>query len=154
MVEWHQEAVSISRMTDTARRFAGLLFPGAFIALDGELGAGKTSFTQVVLAALGIDRPVQSPTFALLHSYDGRLPVHHLDLYRLIQEEEVLDLGWDELQNGDAVLLVEWMGLFPRLLPEEYLQIRITYGLTERNYDWTAIGAPYEALLKELMLCC
>ena len=154
MVEWHQEAVSIFRMTDTARRLAGLFFPGAFIALDGELGAGKTSFTQVVLAALGIDRPVQSPTFALLHSYDGRLPVHHLDLYRLIQEEEVLDLGWDELQNGDAVLLVEWMGLFPRLLPEEYLQIRITYGLTERNYDWTAIGAPYEALLKELMLCC
>ncbi|HZW49889.1 MAG TPA: tRNA (adenosine(37)-N6)-threonylcarbamoyltransferase complex ATPase subunit type 1 TsaE [Bacillota bacterium] len=154
MIEWHQETVSISRMTDTAKRLAGLLFPGAFIALDGELGAGKTTFTQVVLAALGIDRPVKSPTFGLLHSYEGRFAIHHLDLYRLKQEEEVLDLGWDELQSGEAILLVEWMELFPGLLPEEYLQLRISYGPTGRNYDWAAIGAPYEALLKELMVCC
>jgi len=154
MIEWHQEAVSVARTTEIARRLAGLLFPGAFLALDGELGAGKTTFTQTVLAALGVERPVQSPTFALLHSYQGRFTVHHLDLYRLQQEEEVLDLGWDELQSGEAIVLVEWMGLFPRLLPAEYLQLSISYAPDGRNYDWIAIGAPYESLLKELMLCC
>ncbi|MCE5196109.1 MAG: tRNA (adenosine(37)-N6)-threonylcarbamoyltransferase complex ATPase subunit type 1 TsaE [Negativicutes bacterium] len=154
MIEWHQEAVSVAQMTKTARRLAGLLFPGAFIALDGELGAGKTTFTQAVLAALGIERPVQSPTFALLHSYNGRFLVHHLDLYRLQQEEEVLDLGWDELQNGEAVVLVEWMGLFPHLAPTEYLQLSISYAPVGRDYDWAATGAPYESLLKELIRCC
>ena len=77
------------------------------ITLEGDLGAGKTTFTKALAKGLGIKRTVNSPTFTILKQYEGRLPLNHLDVYRLGESDE--DLGWDELFYGDAVSVVEWV---------------------------------------------
>ncbi len=149
----HQHECSVDQMDQTARTLASLLFPGAFLALNGELGSGKTTFAQGLLVAFGVDRAVQSPTFRLLQSYEAKFTVHHLDLYRLQHPLEVLDLGWDELQDGSAVVLVEWMNLFPELLPKEYLELTLSYAENGRNLTWKAVGQTYEKLLEAMLPC-
>ena len=149
----HQKEHSVEEMNQIARSLAKRLFPGAFLALNGDLGSGKTTFAQGLLAALGVQESVQSPTFRLLQSYEGRFLVHHLDLYRLEHPLEVLDLGWDELQNDASVVLVEWMNRFPQLYPDEYLELNLEYGDEGRNLIWTAVGKAYEALLEEMIPC-
>jgi tRNA threonylcarbamoyladenosine biosynthesis protein TsaE len=105
---------------------AALLQPGDVIALTGELGAGKTTFTQGVAAGLGFDGPVVSPTFTLVREYrGGRLPVVHADVYRLDRVQEVLDLGLTEIAD-DGVLLVEWGDAVEGLLPPAHLIVELT----------------------------
>ena len=149
----HQHECSVDQMDQTARTLARFLFPGAFLALNGELGSGKTTFAQGLLAALGVDRSVQSPTFRLLQSYEAKFTVHHLDLYRLQHPLEVLDLGWEELQDGSAVVLVEWMNLFPELLPAEYLELTLSYADNGRHLQWKAVGKAYEEILEAMLPC-
>jgi tRNA threonylcarbamoyladenosine biosynthesis protein TsaE len=96
---------------DTAelgRKLGGLLLAGDLICLIGELGAGKTSFAQGVARGLGVEGQVRSPSFTLIHEYYGRLPLYHLDLYRLNDPSELEDLGYEEYFYGDGVALVEW----------------------------------------------
>lgn len=79
------------------------------VTLSGELGAGKTTLVQAICRGYGVTEAVTSPTFALVHEYaGGATPVHHLDLYRLRDRRDLLQLGWEELVNGDALVLVEW----------------------------------------------
>jgi tRNA threonylcarbamoyladenosine biosynthesis protein TsaE len=100
------------------RQLARTLEAGAVLALCGDLGAGKTCLTQGIVAGLGSQAEVTSPTFSLVQEYrDGRLPVFHLDFYRLESEGEVLRLGWDELLDENGVVLVEWADRFPALMP-------------------------------------
>ena len=88
---------------------ASLVEDGDVLVLTGGLGAGKTQFTKGLARGLGDERPVTSPTFALMNRYEGRIPVFHFDLYRLGSEEEVLDLGFDEIFfGGEGVCAVEW----------------------------------------------
>ncbi len=92
--------------------------PGAVMALVGGLGAGKTHWTKGFVAGLGSLASVTSPTFGLMHEYsDGRLPVYHLDFYRLESEAELIALGWDEILEQDGVIIAEWADKFPNLLP-------------------------------------
>lgn len=92
-----------------AAGIARLARPGDVILLSGDMGAGKTVFVQGFGQALGVDEPVTSPTFALVHTYtSGRFPLHHADLYRLDLSSEVADLALGELAEGDGVLVVEW----------------------------------------------
>ena len=91
-----------------AATLAPLLQPGDVLLLSGDLGAGKTVFTQGLAAALGVTEPVTSPTFTLAQSYQGRMRLHHLDVYRLENLGEVLDLDLPELLDDDAVVCVEW----------------------------------------------
>ena len=102
----------ISSADDTrgvARAFAPLLRAGDIVSLAGEMGAGKTYFVQEVARSLGITEPVTSPTFNLVHSYDGaKFPLHHADLYRLERTGELADLGLDDLAAHGGVVLVEW----------------------------------------------
>lgn len=104
-------SLEVSSLTDThavAAAIAGLVRAGDIVVLAGEMGAGKTAFAQGFGAALGVDEPITSPTFTLVHSYDtGRLPLHHADLYRLDNLSEVADLALLELAE-DGVVLVEW----------------------------------------------
>ena len=94
------------------------------VALDGELGAGKTVFVRGAAKGLGVEgEQVASPTFVLLKIYRGRLPVYHFDFYRLTEEDDLLELGFEEYLPGDGAAFVEWAGLMPQLLPPEYLQI-------------------------------
>ena len=103
------------------------LLPGEIVSLEGELGAGKTVFARGIAAALGVDRrDVGSPTFIIVDRHEGRLTLYHADLYRLDREEQVLDLGLDELAAQGAVLIVEWGERLPQELHAEAIVVRIS----------------------------
>ncbi|MFT4547569.1 MAG: tRNA threonylcarbamoyladenosine biosynthesis protein TsaE [Pseudoalteromonas tetraodonis] len=101
------------------REIASGLQAGDTLALVGDLGAGKTHFTKGIVAGIGSDRPVTSPTFTLVHEYQGgRLPVFHFDFYRLESAEELLNIGWDDYLDANGIAIVEWADKFPELLPD------------------------------------
>ena len=132
-----------------ARQLADKLMPADVLTLEGDLGAGKTTFTKSVAKGLGITRNVNSPTFTILKQYEGRIPLNHLDVYRLADSDE--DLGWDELFYGDAVSIIEWAHLIQEDLPQERLEIQI-FRLDEdkRKFTFKPIGKRYEQLCEEL----
>ena len=134
-------------------RLAGMLFPGAVIALVGPLGAGKTYLVRAIAEGLGIadSRAVSSPTFVLVQEYDARLPIYHFDAYRLRTEGEFFDLGVHEYFEGKGVSLVEWADRVPACLPAEYLRIalRVT-GEQARKADIEGVGVKYERFLRLL----
>lgn len=104
---------------------APTLLPGDVISLSGDLGAGKTVFVQGLATALGVESGVTSPTFTIVHEYEGRYPIIHMDVYRLDSFQEVLDLGFEELLDPQAILLVEWGEAVTPLFPRSYLEIEI-----------------------------
>src|SRR5687767_15510893 len=104
---------------------APLLVPGDVVSLSGDLGAGKTVFVQGLASALGVERQVTSPTFTIVHEYEGRYPIIHMDVYRLDSFQEVLDLGFEELLDPQAILLVEWGEAVTPLFPRSYLEVEI-----------------------------
>ena len=108
-----------------AAELADELGPGTVIALHGDLGAGKTCFIQGFAAALGIDEPITSPTYTLIGEYEGRLPLHHIDLYRLSGPVEALGLGLEEYFDADGITAIEWAERAEGLLPPDLLHIRI-----------------------------
>ena len=117
--------------------------------LDGDLGAGKTTLTQGIANGLGIKRNITSPTFTILKIYHGRMPLYHIDAYRL--EGIVQDLGFDELMEDEGLTVIEWSQFVPSLIPDESLTISIT--LLEgdaREFRFSAEGAQYEELLEEI----
>jgi tRNA threonylcarbamoyladenosine biosynthesis protein TsaE len=111
-----------------ASALAELARPGDLLLLAGDLGAGKTAFTQGFGAALGVDEPITSPTFTLVNTYRGRLELNHLDVYRLDALNEVLDLGVPEMMDDGGVTIIEWGDAVAPALPADYLEIRFTYG--------------------------
>jgi len=128
------ETLVLATLEDTAR-FAGLLaaevVAGQFLALCGDLGAGKTTLTRCLTEALACQTLATSPTFSLFQQYDGgRLPVLHGDLYRIGSEDEMFDLGWEEMlsdyQNG--LVIVEWAEKFRDLWPPDSLELACSYG--------------------------
>jgi tRNA threonylcarbamoyladenosine biosynthesis protein TsaE len=105
-------------MVALGRELATGLAAGDVLALVGGLGAGKTHFTKGLAVGLGHPGKVTSPTFALVHEYrGGRMPVFHLDFFRLGSAAELLDLGWDEFLNEPGVVVAEWADRFPEMLP-------------------------------------
>jgi tRNA threonylcarbamoyladenosine biosynthesis protein TsaE len=111
-----------------AQRLGALLQPGDVIVLAGEMGAGKTAFTKGVALALGIDERVASPTFTIVREYAGRIPLVHVDVYRLDHVQELHDLGLDDLIGEEAVTVVEWGDKVSAALPGDRLDIRIEFG--------------------------
>lgn len=99
---------------------------GAVLALHGTLGAGKTCFIQGLALALGIDEPVSSPTYTLVCEYQGRLPLYHLDLYRLSGPEEAVALGLEEYMDGAGITAIEWGERAEGLLPPDLIDIHIS----------------------------
>jgi tRNA threonylcarbamoyladenosine biosynthesis protein TsaE len=107
---------------------AGLAHPGDIILLTGDLGAGKTAFAQGFARGLGVEERVTSPTFTLARDYDGRLRLHHLDVYRLDRLQEAVDLGLPEMVDDGSVTLIEWGDVVIPTLPAAYLEIRLSFG--------------------------
>jgi tRNA threonylcarbamoyladenosine biosynthesis protein TsaE len=137
------------------RRLGRRLFPGAVLALVGPLGAGKTHLTRAVAEGLGIadSRVVSSPTFVLIQEYRARLPVYHIDAYRLRGEGDFFDLGAHEYLEGSGVCLIEWADRVSGCLPPEQLRIELVVtGETGRRATLTGFGEKYEALLRELRI--
>lgn len=113
--------------------------PGQIICLEGELGVGKTVFTQGFADGLGVDEPICSPTFTIIQEYtQGRLPLYHFDVYRLGSCEEMDEIGYEEYFYSDGVCLVEWGNLFPELFPENTTYVRIEKNL-DKGFDYRAI---------------
>ena len=112
---------------EIARRLAETATAGLVIALDGDLGAGKTTFTKGFAEGLGIDAMVNSPTFVIVQEYyGGRLPLYHFDAYRIEEPEEMEEIGYREYVDGDGVCIIEWSNLIEEILPAERIDIRIT----------------------------
>ena len=132
-----------------AERIASLLEAGDVITLEGDLGAGKTTFTKGIAKGLGITKTVNSPTFTIIKEYQGKLPLYHMDVYRLKDSDE--DLGFDEYFEGEGVTVVEWAHLIEEQLPVDYLQINLYYDNTSgRKIVLSPKGSRYMQLCKEL----
>lgn len=112
---------------------------GEVYSLIGDLGVGKTVFTQGVASGLEIKESVNSPTFTILQVYDeGRLPFYHFDVYRIGDIEEMDEIGYDEYFYGDGICLIEWANLIEEILPEKYIKIIIEKNL-EKGFDYRKI---------------
>lgn len=132
-----------------AKRLAQMLQQGDVIALEGDLGAGKTTFTKGLAEGLGIKRTVNSPTFAIIKEYQGRLPLYHMDVYRVADEFE--DLGFDEYFEGIGVTVVEWAHLIGEQLPGTLLTIYLYHQSEQaRKIVLRPAGTRYEELCKEI----
>jgi tRNA threonylcarbamoyladenosine biosynthesis protein TsaE len=132
---------------------ARLLAPGDFIALTGDLGAGKTQFARGVASGLHVDPsiPITSPTYTLLNIYQGRLPLYHFDLYRLQGAQDVVDLGFDEYFYGEGVCLVEWAERLAGEIPREHLTICFSHsGDDTRILEFIPSGQRAEDILRNL----
>ncbi|WP_053361398.1 tRNA (adenosine(37)-N6)-threonylcarbamoyltransferase complex ATPase subunit type 1 TsaE [Bacillus sp. FJAT-27251] len=133
-----------------SKRLAELLKPGDVIALEGDLGAGKTTFTKGLAEGLGIKRNVNSPTFTIIKEYQGRMPLYHMDVYRVDSSE---DLGFEEYFEGEGVTVVEWAHLIDAQLPEQLLTLHLYHGEEgTRKIVAEPKGQRYEQLCKELFL--
>ncbi|WP_285769132.1 tRNA (adenosine(37)-N6)-threonylcarbamoyltransferase complex ATPase subunit type 1 TsaE [Peribacillus sp. SI8-4] len=133
-----------------AQQLAQRLSSGDVLALEGDLGAGKTAFTKGLAKGLGVTRMVNSPTFTIIKEYRGRLPLYHMDVYRVSESEE--DLGFDEYFEGDGVTVVEWAHLIKDQLPDEILTIYIyRLGDTSRRIVLEPKGERYVTLCKEII---
>ena len=132
-----------------AKELARLLEPGDVITLEGDLGAGKTTFTQGLAKGLNIRKNVNSPTFTIIKEYYGDMPLYHMDVYRLKDMDE--DLGFDEYFTGEGVCVVEWAHLIKDYLPESLLEISIYHmDETTRKFIFHPIGDRYKKLCEEL----
>jgi tRNA threonylcarbamoyladenosine biosynthesis protein TsaE len=132
-----------------AKKLASFLKENDVITLEGELGAGKTTFTQGIAEGLGVSKTVNSPTFTIIKEYNGKLPLYHMDVYRLEESEE--DLGFEEYFFGNGVTVVEWAKFIDEYLPEELVNIEISkQGDTKRTIHFIPKGDRYIQLCKEL----
>lgn len=113
--------------------------PGQVYTLNGDLGVGKTVFTQGVAAGLGITEPVSSPTFTIVQVYEeGRLPFYHFDVYRIGDIEEMEEIGYDDYFFGEGICLIEWAELIRDILPEKRIEVTIEKDLTQ-GFDYRRI---------------
>lgn len=113
--------------------------PGDVYTLIGDLGVGKTVFTQGIARGLGIEEAVSSPTFTIVQVYEqGRMPLYHFDVYRIGDLEEMEEIGYEDYFYGDGLTLIEWGNQIEALLPEAYREIRIEKDL-ERGFDYRRI---------------
>ena len=113
--------------------------PGMVISLTGDLGVGKTVFTQGLAKGLGIEEPVNSPTFTIVQVYDeGRLPFYHFDVYRIGDVEEMDEIGYEDYFYGEGVCLIEWADLIREILPEQMCRVTIEKDL-EKGFDYRKI---------------
>lgn len=129
-------------------RLGELLSPGDVILLEGGLGAGKTVFAQGVAMGLGIEEPVTSPTFTLIHEYQGRVPLYHVDLYRIGGAVEAADLGLEDYLYGDGITLIEWPERAAGILPRAYIVVALRpVSETKRGIRMTGASEHYRALL-------
>lgn len=113
--------------------------PGSVYTLIGDLGVGKTVFTQGVADGLGITEPISSPTFTILQVYEeGRIPFYHFDVYRIGDVEEMEEIGYEDCFYGDGICFIEWANLIEEILPKTYTQVTIEKDL-EKGFDYRKI---------------
>ncbi|GIO25043.1 tRNA (adenosine(37)-N6)-threonylcarbamoyltransferase complex ATPase subunit type 1 TsaE [Oceanobacillus sp. J11TS1] len=135
---------------DFAYRLAKELQPNDVLTLEGELGVGKTTFTKGLAKGLDIKRNISSPTFTIVKEYRGRMPLYHMDVYRL--ENSMEDIGFDDYFFGNGVTVIEWASFIAPFLPEERLDIALRYSENDnsREITLTPFGEHFEQVVKAL----
>lgn len=124
---------------DLGRELGNSCRPGQVFTLTGDLGVGKTLLTQGFAAGLGVEEPVNSPTFTILQIYEsGRLPFYHFDVYRIGDVEEMEEVGWEDYVYGQGVCMVEWAELVRKILPERRVRILMEKDM-EKGFDYRLI---------------
>ncbi len=145
--------ITINSIEDTerlAQTIATLVTRGDVLLLHGDLGAGKTTFSQFFGKALGIEQKITSPTFNIIKSYEGKLLFHHMDCYRLEGAED--DLGFDEYFYGDGVTIVEWPEMIEEFLPEDYIELNLKYiEDSKREIEIQAMGSRGNRLKEQII---
>jgi len=152
---WTIVTTSPRQSQNLGRNLGKLVQGGEIIGLVGELGAGKTCFVRGFAQGIevGAEAWVRSPTFTLINEYSGRLPVYHIDLYRVGNQSELESLNLREYLYGDGVSLIEWFEFLPAHEVDEYLELRIAHGGgNRRELTFVAHGQRYEGLLQSLRL--
>lgn len=140
---------SVDETIELGKKIGQLLQPGMMITLNGDLGAGKTTFTKGIGQALEINRIINSPTFTILKQYHGKYNLSHFDAYRLEGQDE--NLGFEEIFDSDDICVVEWPEYIETILPKDRLEITIQRIDNHfRRFELKAIGQMYENLLGEL----
>ena len=133
------ETNSPQETKELGKKMAERAKPGDVFTLVGDLGVGKTVFTQGIAEGLGIDEPVNRPTFTIVQEYEsGRMPFYHFDVYRIGDPEEMDEIGFDDYIYGDGLCLIEWADLIEEILPEKRVAIRIEKDL-EKGFDYRRI---------------
>ena len=121
-------AVTEEELSSWGNRFGAAATPPLVVTVSGELGAGKTTLIQAICRGYGVDEPVTSPTFALVHEYRSpRSPVYHLDLYRLQSESELTNIGWDEIMDAEALVMIEWPERAGSRIPRDHVPISLQH---------------------------
>lgn len=147
--------INIKNQQETGRlalKLASLAEAGDMYCLSGDLGAGKTTFTQYFAKGLGVEDYVTSPTFTILQEYQGKLPLYHFDVYRITDPYEMEDIGYEEYFYGEGVCVVEWPSLIEAVLPEHYLKINMTVeDEFERKICFEATNDYYRKKIEELL---
>lgn len=124
---------------DFGKRMGEEAKAGTVYTLIGDLGVGKTVFTQGLAAGLGITEPISSPTFTIVQVYEeGKLPLYHFDVYRIGDVEEMEEIGYEDYFYGEGVSLIEWANLIEEILPKQYTEIKIEKNL-EQGFDYRKI---------------
>ncbi len=148
------ELSSLERTEALGSVLGNIVEPGDVITLEGPLGAGKTALTQAIARGLGVEPRiyVTSPTFSLLHEYIGRIPLYHMDLYRLADEGEVESLGFAEYFYGNGLTVIEWPERLGYLMPTERLHIELAIsGENSRSANLTGYGQLWEKKVAEIV---
>jgi tRNA threonylcarbamoyladenosine biosynthesis protein TsaE len=121
-------ALTEEELTDWGVRLGRQIDPPLIVTLDGDLGAGKTTLARAICVGYGVRDEVTSPTFAIVHVYDApKSPVYHIDLFRLDSPRDLQNIGWDDLVQSDALLLVEWPDRAGDLLPAGHVPIQLRH---------------------------
>jgi tRNA threonylcarbamoyladenosine biosynthesis protein TsaE len=136
-----------------AGEVGGVLRPGDVVSVIGDLGAGKTVFARGVGRGLGVTEPVVSPSFTIVREYDGRVPLVHVDVYRIDTIQELHDLGFEEVVRDDAVTVIEWGDVIDALLPRQRLDVRLDRGTDddERLVEFEGHGPAWHERAAELL---
>ena len=133
------ETNSAKETHELGKRIGSNAKKGQIYTLEGDLGVGKTVFTQGVADGLGIKEPISSPTFTIIQEYqEGRLPFYHFDVYRIGDVEEMEEIGYDDYFFGDGICLIEWANLIEEILPENVITLKIEKDL-EKGFDYRKI---------------
>lgn len=124
------------------RNLGELVHSGDIICITGDLGAGKTHFTKGVAKGLKISEPITSPTFTIVNEYEGRLKLHHFDVYRVCDPDEIEAIGFDEYIFSDAVSIIEWSNFIEELIPKEHIWVDIKK-IPDLGMDFRKISINY-----------
>ena len=146
-------STSVTETFELGKKLGSMLQTGDIVAFTGDLGAGKTCCIQGIAAGLGVHdrKTVTSPTYTLIHEYQGRVPLYHFDVYRLAREDDLYDLGYEEYFYGNGVTVIEWADRIISFLPDEHLAVHVLIQPDQtRCISLHAGGGHYQQLVRSL----